>query len=66
MNKKLFNAYKALSGDTNVKISQALHISYCTLTNKLNGVSSFKQNEIKLIADRWNLDDTDIRKLFFS
>ena len=65
MNKKAFKSVMVYHGDTQKDIAAALKISEQTVGEKLNGVSDFKQSEIKIIIDRYNLTPVEVDEIFF-
>lgn len=65
MNKNALISVMALHGDTRRTLAQALGISTQTVGEKINGHADFKQSEIKIIIDRYNLTPTQVDKIFF-
>jgi len=51
-------------GDFVGKLAELLGISRNTASSRLNGKTPFDQHEIYLIAERYDLSDEDIRKIF--
>lgn len=52
-------------GDTQNTLADVLGITKSTLSWKINGKTDFKQSEIKMIADRYNLTGEEIKSMFF-
>lgn len=65
MNTNLLKAYMALRGDTLNALAEALGITRQALHNKMRGRSQFKQGEIRVICERYNLKPDDMITLFF-
>ena len=65
MNKNAFVSIMALHGDTRRTLAQALGVTTHTVGEKINGHSDFKQSEIKIVIDRYNLTPTQVDKIFF-
>lgn len=65
-NTNLLKARMVEYGDDDciTKLAELLKISRTTASGKLNGKILFDQNEIALIAAKYNLSDEDIRKIF--
>lgn len=55
-----------LNGDTQKTIADALNVSEQTVGDKVNGISEFKQSEIKVLINRWNLSPEQVDEIFFS
>lgn len=53
-------------GDTCQSLAKALGISLGTFSDKINGHTCFKQSEIQLMIDRYNLTAEDIKRIFFA
>ena len=51
--------------DTMQTLAEYLGISRQTLSGRMNGHSSFKTDEIVMIADRYSLSSEDIVEIFF-
>ena len=66
MNKNHFKSVMVLHGDTQKSIADALTVSEQTIGDKINGISDFKQSEIKILIDRWNLTPAQVDEIFFS
>lgn len=65
MNTNLLKAHMALHGDTLNVLAEALGITRQALHNKMRGRSQFKQREICVICERYNLKPDDMITLFF-
>lgn len=66
MNKNAFKSIMVLYGDTQKTVADALGVTDQTVGDKINGLSDFKQSEIKTLIDRWNLTPTQVDDIFFS
>lgn len=65
MNKNLFRSFMVLHDDTQRTVAEALNVSDQTISDKINGLSDFKQSEIKTLIDRWNLTPEQVDNIFF-
>lgn len=65
MNKNYFKSIMVLHGDTQKTIADVLGISEQTVGDKVNGISDFKQSEIKVLIDRWKLTPEKVNEIFF-
>lgn len=66
MNKNIFRSVMVYNNDTQKDVAQALGVTEQTVSDKINGVSDFKQSEIKILIDRWNLDLKKVDEIFFA
>lgn len=66
MNKNHFKSIMVLHGDTQKTVADALGVSEQTVGDKVNGLSDFKQSEIKVLIDRWELTPAQVDEIFFS
>lgn len=66
MNTKLLRSKMVLFGDTSYSLAQALDISPQAFSLKLNGEREFKQEEIKIIQDRYNLSPDEVVDIFLT
>lgn len=66
MNKNHFKSIMVLNGDTQKTVADALNVSEQTVGDKVNGISDFKQSEIKVLIDRWNLTPSQVDEIFFN
>lgn len=66
MNKNHFKSIMVLHGDTQKTVADALNVSEQTVGDKVNGLSDFKQSEIKILIDRWGLTPAQVDEIFFS
>ena len=67
MNKTRLKSIMILHGHTNKDIANLLGISEQSVSSKINeNGTEFKQGEIKMIADEYNLTPEDIADIFFS
>ncbi len=65
MNKQAFKAVMILHGDTQRTVAKALGISAQTVGDKLNGLTDFKQSEIKTLIKRYGLTPAQVDNIFF-
>lgn len=65
MNKKELRACMARYGDTNQTLAEALGISQVAFSKKINAITDFRQNEIKKIILRYDLDPESLNTIFF-
>lgn len=65
-NTNLLKARMVERGDTDVisKVAALLNVSRTTASNKLNNNTSFNQEEIALIARKYNLSAEEIKDIF--
>lgn len=67
MNKGLLKSFMVLNGDTNKDLAAFLDISEQSISNKINeNGTEFKQKEIALIRQRYNLTAEQVEQIFFS
>lgn len=66
MNKKELKAVMARYGDRYEDLAAFLGIALSSLSNKINGIVSFRQTEISQIVIRYKLSPEDIQKIFFA
>lgn len=66
MNKNHFKSIMVLNGDTQKTVADALNVSEQTVGDKVNGISDFKQSEIKVLINRWNLTPSQVDEIFFN
>lgn len=66
MNETLLKSIMVLRGDNQMELARVLGIHENTLTSKLQQRNDFKQSEIKLIAERYQLTDAQIKEIFFN
>ncbi|QRG86348.1 helix-turn-helix domain-containing protein [Bulleidia sp. zg-1006] len=65
MNTQVLKGLLVVKGYTYSDISNKLGISLTAFTRKMNGVTQFKQDEIKNISSILNLSDSQIILVFF-
>lgn len=67
MKKNLLEAKMKIYGDTQSDLATALGIRLSTFNEKLNGTHGcqFKQREIQIIKDRYNLTNEEVGEIFF-
>lgn len=65
MNKNAFKSVMVLHGDDQKTVADALGISPQTVSDKLNGVTDFKQSEIQALAERYKLTPAQVDEIFF-
>jgi hypothetical protein len=67
MNSKLLRSVMLLNNDTNATLAKFLDISEVSVSNKINEKGTeFKQGEIALIKERYNLSAEQVESIFFS
>lgn len=67
MNTKLFRSIMVLNNDTNKSLAEYLHVSEQTVCNKINeNGTEFRQGEIAMIKERYNLTADQISDIFFN
>ena len=67
MNTKLFRSIMVLNNDTNKSLAEFLNLSEQTVCNKINeNGTEFKQGEIAMIKERYNLTADQISDIFFN
>lgn len=67
MNGKLLRSLMILHGDTNVQIANYLGITEQSFSNKINEKGTeFKQSEITMIKNRYNLTAEMVDQIFFA
>ena len=67
MNAKLFRSVMVLHDDTNGSLAKFLGISEQSVCNKINeNGTEFKQGEIAMIKERYNLDADMLDRIFFA
>lgn len=66
MNKAKLKSIMALHGDTNKDIAELLGISEQSVSSKINeNGTEFKQGEIRIISDKYNLSPEELAAIFF-
>lgn len=67
MNTKLFRSIMVLNNDTNKSLAEFLELSEQTVCNKINeNGTEFRQGEIAMIKERYNLTADQISDIFFN
>ena len=67
MNGALLKSIMVLNGDTVRKLAEHLEISPQSVSDKINERGTeFKQGEIAMIKERYNLSAEQVEKIFFS
>lgn len=66
MQTKLLKMKMLEHGDDVTSLAQYLGIARQTLSSKINGNRDFKQSEIDVIADRYNLTPHEVVSIFLS
>lgn len=66
MMKKELRAVMAKYGDTYQTLAEALGITLPALSHKVNGQRPFKQKEISIMIDRYELSGDDAIRIFFT
>lgn len=65
MNKNAFKAVMIYNGDDQKAVADAIGVSPQTVSDKLNGVTDFKQSEIQTLAERYKLTPAQVDEIFF-
>lgn len=65
MNKRAFRAVMILHGDTQKAVAEALGVTQKTIADKINGVTDFKQSEIRKLIERYGLTPAQVDNIFF-
>lgn len=65
MDSALLKSYIVKNHDTQAMLATALGISASNLNEKINGKADFRQNEIGVIKNRYNLSAKEIDAIFF-
>lgn len=66
MNVNLLKSKMALKGDTQFDLGKALGITKASMSVKMTGKNPFKLNEVKFIADRYELTNDEIVEIFLN
>lgn len=66
MKKEELKAVMILNKDRQEDLAEALKMTPGTLSDKLNGKSVFRQDEIEAIALRYKLNAEEIQRIFFA
>ena len=66
MNTRMLKSKMVLFDDTNVTMAEALGITPPAYSLKLNGENDFKQEEIKIIKERYNLTPEEVDTIFLT
>ncbi len=66
MNTRLLKSKMVLFGDTNNSMGEALNITPQAYSLKLNGENEFKQEEMKVIQERYNLTPEEVVDIFLT
>lgn len=67
MNKELLRSVMVLNGETNRDLAEVLGISEQSVSNKINeNKSEFKQGEIAIIRQHYNLTEEQVVNIFFA
>ena len=67
MNKNLLRSVMVAHGDKNSDLAAYLGITEQSVSNKINeSGTDFKQGEIKKIAERYDLDNDQVCRIFFA
>ena len=65
MNAKLLKSIMVLNDDNLLTLSTYLGLSRQTLSLKIDGISDFKLNEVRMIRDKYKLTDSETIEIFF-
>ena len=66
MDKELLEYHMKKNGDTQVLLAQAIGLSQASLSERMNGKTEFRKNEIGAICRRYNLGADDVMAIFFA
>ena len=66
MQKEALKAVMILNKDRQEDLAEVLKMTPGTFSDKLNGKSVFRQDEIETIALRYKLSAEDIQRIFFA
>ena len=67
MNKRMLEARMKQYGDTQVKLADAMGISYCSLNAKINQRGTdFTLPEVNFIIDRYHMNKREAAECFFT
>ena len=66
MQKEELKAVMIINKDRQEDLAEALGMTPGTLSDKLNGKSVFRQDEIEAIVLRYKLNAEDIQRIFFA
>lgn len=65
MHKRRFLSKMALAGDSQKSLAEHLGMSEHTMSDKVNGKSHWRCDEIQKIARRWKLNLREVHDIFF-
>ena len=66
MNKTLFNIFMIKNHDNQTILAKAMGMAQSALSDRINGKTEFRQNEINFIRMRWGLTDQEVIDIFFT
>lgn len=66
MNTNMLVSKMKLFGDNQTDLANALNLSLATTNARINGKSVFTQNEISIIAARYELTPEEVVEIFFN
>lgn len=64
--KNELKAVMARFGDKQEDLANALGLSSAGLSNRINGFTDFRRNEIEIIIMRYKLSPDDVKRIFFA
>ena len=65
MNTKLLKSIMVLNDDNLMTLATYLGVSRQTLSLKVDGISDFRLNEVRMIRDKYKLSDSETIEIFF-
>ena len=65
MNTRLLKSIMVLNDDNLMTLATHLGLSRQTLSLKVDGISDFKLNEVRMIRDKYKLSDSETIEIFF-
>ena len=66
MNINLLRSKMVLKGETQLDLAKAMNITKASMSVKMNGKNPFKLDEVKFIANRYDLSNDEIVEIFLS
>ena len=66
MNTKMFKIFMIENNDTQSKLAEVLHLPQSAVSDRINGKTEFRQDEINTIRIRWSLSAQQTVDLFFA
>jgi hypothetical protein len=66
MDKELLEYHMKKNGDNQCTLSQAIGMSQASFSERMNGHTEFRKNEMNIICKRYNLSAEEIKAIFFA